>query len=266
MAVYKVGVIGAGSMGGIIAHAICEKIGGEHIAVACSNAESSRRAAEKIGCKWATPAEIAANSELVILGIKPQKASEVISDFADILKKRKNDVIIASMLAGKTIAELKGLCKNDRIIRIMPNTPCGVGEGMIQVCHSDSLSYADAEKFCELIADMGKTDIIPEALMDASTAVSGCGPAFAYMFIDALADGAVKCGLPRDKALTYAAQMLKGAAALMLETGKNPGELKDAVCSPGGSTIAGVEALENGAFRAVAMRGVVAAYERTKEL
>ena len=112
----------------------------------------------------------------------------------------------------------------------------------------------------------GRFDRIPEALIDAGSAVSGCGPAFVCQFMEALADGGVTCGLPRDKALLYAAQMLAGTAELMLQTGQHPGVLKDAVCSPGGSTIQGVRRLEQGSFRADIIDAVVAAYERTKEL
>ena len=115
-------------------------------------------------------------------------------------------------------------------------------------------------------APAGLVDQVPEGLIDAASCVSGCGPAFAYLFLEALADGGVACGLPRDKALAYAAQMLAGSARMVLETGAHPGALKDAVCSPGGSTIQGVRALEKGGLRAAAMDAVLAAYEKTQEL
>ena len=152
------------------------------------------------------------------------------------------------------------------IIRIMPNTPVAVGAGMVLCSAANGVTDAETAQFEAVMSCAGGLDWIPENLIDAGSAVSGCGPAFAYLFIEALADGAVACGLPRAKALEYAARTVQGAAKMVLETGKHPGELKDAVCSPGGTTIAGVHALEAGAFRASAMEAVLAAYERNEEL
>lgn len=267
MSKYIAGIIGAGNMGGIIASAVCKKVGRENVIVACSSADNSKLAAEKIGCGCGTAAEIAENVRFLFLGIKPQKASEVISEIKNIIVARQNDgLIIVSMLAGTPISMLCEMCGTDRIIRMMPNTPALVGEGMTQVCCASGIGGDELCEFCELISYTGRTDIIPESLIDAASAVSGCGPAYAYIFIEALADGAVKCGLPRKKAVEYAAQMLYGAAKTMLKTEKHPGELKDAVCSPAGSTIAGVSALENGAFRACASNAVVSAFLKTKEM
>jgi len=152
------------------------------------------------------------------------------------------------------------------VIRIMPNTPVAVGCGVIQYDATGNVSAQSVETFCAAMAHAGLVDHLPEHLIDAGSAVSGCGPAFADLFLEALADGGVACGLPRAKAQLYAAQMLQGAAKLALESGKHPGELKDAVCSPGGSTIAGVRALEEHGFRGACMQAVEAAFRRTKEL
>ena len=151
------------------------------------------------------------------------------------------------------------------MIRIMPNTPVAVGEGVIQY---DCLDVTEVEvsQFRAMLAQGGLLDRLPEKLIDAGSAVSGCGPAFADLFLEALADGGVACGLPRAKAQAYAAQMLLGAAKLALESGQHPGQLKDTVCSPGGSTIAGVRALEQRAFRAAVMEAVEAAWKRNREL
>ena len=148
----------------------------------------------------------------------------------------------------------------------MPNTPVKVGMGVIAWCASERITEADEESFLSAMTPCGLVDKLPENLIDAECAVAGCGPAFAYMFIEALADGAVTCGLPRDKAILYAAETLKGAAEMVAATGEHPEALKDAVCSPGGATIEGVRALENGGLRAACIDAVVNAYEKTKKL
>jgi pyrroline-5-carboxylate reductase len=180
---------------------------------------------------------------------------------------KRDDVILVSMAAGIAIADIQRMAGKDYpVIRIMPNTPVGVGEGMVLYTVSENVTADMKAAFCDAMSGAGLLDEIPEKLIDAGSAVSGCGPAFACLFVEALADGGVACGLPRDKALTYAAQMLKGTAKLILESGEHPGKLKDAVCSPGGSTIAGVRALEQGNFRGSTMDAVDAAFYRTKEL
>ena len=152
------------------------------------------------------------------------------------------------------------------MIRIMPNTPVAVGEGMILYDANSTVTDEQIRVFLEGLSAAGCLDRIPERLIDAAGSLSGCGPAFVYLFAEALADGGVECGVPRDKAQLYAAQTLLGAAEMLLATGKHPGELKDAVCSPGGTTIAGVHALENGAFRATVSNAVTAAFEKTAKL
>ena len=151
------------------------------------------------------------------------------------------------------------------MVRIMPNTPAAIGAGVVQLCAAD-VTGEEKEELLHLLSGAGLVDEIPESLMDAASAVSGCGPAFAYLFLEALADGAVACGLPRDKALRYAARMLEGAARLADQSGTHPGVLKDAVCSPGGSTIEGVRVLEEHGFRAAAADAVIASYRKTLEL
>ena len=148
---------------------------------------------------------------------------------------------------------------------MMPNTPAAIGAGVVQYC-GRGVTVEELDDFAALLSPAGLVDQVPEGLMDAASAVSGCGPAFAYLFLEALADGGVACGLPRDKAVAYAARMVEGAARMVLESGKHPGELKDAVCSPGGTTIQGVRALEERGFRAAAMDAVIAAYEKTLKL
>jgi pyrroline-5-carboxylate reductase len=185
----------------------------------------------------------------------------------DTLQNRTDRFVIVSMAAGVSIETLESYAKGAYpIIRMMPNTPVAVGEGMTVYATNAQATEEDVTGFLAGLTEAGRFDRVSETLIDAAGALSGCGPAFVYLFAEALADGGVSCGLPRDKANEYAAQTLLGAAKMLLETGKHPGELKDAVCSPGGSTIAGVRALEQRAFRASCMEAVEAAWKRTKEL
>ena len=265
MAKYEAGFIGAGNMGGALALAAAKKTGGDRIAVACSTRERSEAAAQRLGCTAETPQRILSDSRFVFLGVKPQMVVGVVESLkADILA---SEGIFVSMLAGVSLEKLALLLGADKkIIRIMPNTPSAVGQGLMLVSANDRVTAEELAAFKALMAESGLLDDLPEHLIDAASAVSGCGPAYAYMFVEALADGAVKCGVPRAKAMRYAAQMLLGSASLLLETGEHPGALKDAVCSPGGSTIAGVAALEDRGFRGAAIAAVEAAYRRTKEL
>jgi pyrroline-5-carboxylate reductase len=170
------------------------------------------------------------------------------------------------MAAGISIAAIRTyIGKALPVIRIMPNTPVSLGAGMILYATADVSKEAETA-FLTAFAKAGVFDKIPEEKIDAGSALSGCGPAFVYAFAEALADGGVECGVPRDKAALYTAQTLLGAAKMLLETGDTPGALKDAVCSPGGTTIAGMHALEKAGLRAAAMDAVQAAYQRTLEL
>ena len=183
-----------------------------------------------------------------------------------ILAERTKRFVLCTMAAGLPVARIQEMAGGDYpVIRIMPNTPASVGEGMIQYC-SSNVTAEEEEAFLKIMAPAGRLDAVPESLIDAASCVSGCGPAWVYQFIEALADGGVACGLPRAKAQEYAAQMLLGSARMVLETGKHPGELKDAVCSPGGSTIQGVRLLEERAFRGAVTDAVLAAFEKTKDL
>ena len=265
MARYEAGFIGAGNMGGALALAAAKKAGGERIAVSCSTAERSAEAARRLGCTVETPWKILADSRFVFLGVKPQMIVGVVESLrADILA---SEGVFVSMLAGVSLEKLALLLGADKkIIRIMPNTPCAVGKGLILYAANDRVSEDELCAFRELMAHAGALDELGEHLIDAASAVSGCGPAYACLFIEALADGGVKNGLPRAKAQRYAAQMLLGSAEMVLRGGKHPGALKDEVCSPGGSTIAGVAALEARGFRAACIEAVDAAVEKTKRL
>ena len=182
------------------------------------------------------------------------------------LAARKDRFVLASMAAGLTARRIQELAGgNYPVIRLMPNTPVAVGAGVIQFCGRDTREE-ELEDFQTLLAPAGLVDQVDEGLIDAACAVSGCGPAFCALLAEALADGAVACGLPRAKAQRYAAQTMEGTARLMRQTGQHPGVMKHAVCSPGGSTIAGLRALENKGFRGAAMDCIVAAYQKNKDL
>ncbi len=261
---YILGFIGCGNMGGALVRAAAKAIGGDKIAVCDYDDKKAATLANTLGVTAVTANVLAQESKYVVLGVKPQNMQETLAPLSDILSARE-DVVLITMAAGLSIAAIQGYAgKKLPVIRIMPNTPATLGQGMILYA-TNGVSDRDEKTFLECFAKAGKIDKIPEDKIDGASALSGCGPAFVYAFAEALADGAVECGVPRDKAALYAAQTLKGAAEMLLEFG-HPADLKDAVCSPGGTTIAGVHALENGGFRGVTMDAVMAAYKRTLEL
>ena len=221
--------------------------------------------AEATGASVVSAAKIAATCDYVFLAVKPNIVPIALSEISKMLVER-GDATVVSMAAGVDIASIeRAIGSSDvPIIRIMPNTPVSVGEGMI--LYTVNCRVKNTDEFVAFMSGAGEVDLIDERLIDAASALSGCGPAFVFMFAEALADGAVASGLPRDKALKYAAKTITGAGRLLESSGKHPAELKDAVCSPGGSTIQGVSALEDGGFRSSVMNAVLSAYKRTLEL
>lgn len=261
------GFIGAGNMGGALAKAAARAVDKDMLFIADKWADKAQALALELGCKAATAEEIAQNCGFIVLGVKPQMLGALLEDMKPVLEARIDDFVLVSMAAGVAMADIRRMAGADYpVIRIMPNTPVAVGKGVVLYDHTENVPEEAVKAFRSCMRFAGMMDALPEKLIDAGSAVSGCGPAFACLFMEALADGGVACGLPRDKAMQYAAQTLLGTAALALETGKHPAQMKDAVCSPGGSTIAGVRALEQGGFRAAAMNAVEEAYYRTKEL
>ena len=261
------GFIGCGNMGGALAGAVAKTVIGKQITLCDACTEKAEMLATQCGARVADVQTVARECRYIFLGVKPQGFDGLFEEIRPILKKRDDELVLITMAAGISISAVEKLAGSDcPIIRIMPNTPVSVGEGMILYAANDQVSEEQIEVFQNALSAAGILDRIPEDKIDAASALSGCGPAFVYLFAEALADGAVECGLPRDKAMLYAAQTLSGASKLLLTSGKHPGALKDAVCSPGGTTIAGVHALENSAFRAAAMSAVTAAYEKTLKL
>ncbi len=262
----KIGFIGCGNMGSALAIA-AEKAKMGEILLCNRSPEKAAALAAKIGGRVATATEIAAECHYIFLGVKPYQMDDLLTSLRPTLEARQEAFALISMAAGKTLAALETAAgKGCPLIRIMPNTPVEVGAGLIQYCTNQAVTAAQEADFRALMANAGVVDAIDEGLIDAASALSGCGPAFVCLFAEALADGAVSCGLPREKALRYAALTLSGTGALLSREGAHPGPLKDAVCSPGGSTIAGVAALEDHAFRAAAIAAVRAAFDRTKKM
>lgn len=260
----KIGFLGCGNMGGALARAASQQT--KEILLSNRTAAKAEVLAAELGCQAADNHTVAEKCDLIFLGVKPQMMEELLSEIAPVLAKRTDRFLLVTMAAGLKIAAIRRMVGGEYpVLRIMPNTPAAIGAGMILTC-AEGVTEEEKEAFFSVMQSSGQFDELPEHLMDAGSAVSGCGPAFVYPFIEALADGAVACGLPRDKAQRYAAQTLLGAAQLVLESREHPGALKDAVCSPAGSTIQGVRALEQRGFRSAVMEAVIAAYEKTVAL
>ena len=258
----KYGFIGCGNMGSSLVRALNKST--TDIAIA-DFSEKAKEFAKELGITHTNNENLVKNCDRIFLAVKPHIMASCLTPLKDLLALKKP--LLISMAAGVEIAQIEAMVGVKLpIIRIMPNTPTAVGKGVILYCHNE---LVDEEMLNDWLADMahcGIVDALPENLIDAASALSGSGPAYMYLLIEALADGAVACGLPRDKAVTYAAATMEGAAQMLLATGEHPGALKDAVCSPGGSTIAGIRVLEDKGFRSAATECVAAAYQRNKEL
>ena len=258
----KYGFIGCGNMGGAIARALSRQT--RDIMVA-DPSPAARALAEELGAVYTDNETLVSSCERVFLAVKPQMMKGMMLPLQPLFAEKKP--LLITIAAGLEIEQIRSFAGCELpIIRIMPNTPVAIGKGMIQYCRNTLVSD---EVLADWLRDMqfcGRLDALDEKLIDAAAALSGAGPAFMYMFIEALADGAVACGIPRAKAMEYAAMTMVGAAEMYLTTRTHPGALKDAVCSPGGSTIQGVKALESRGFRAAAMECVAATYNRNKEL
>ena len=262
----KLGVIGAGNMGSAILRGYLA--GGaepDSVAVCGHHPDRLEKMSQELGITLVDSAEeLTAVSDIVLLAVKPKDVADVLTSINPFFTPEK---ILVSIAAGKTMKDLSTSCPLARkIIRVMPNTPAQVGSGMSALTRNDRVSDQDFGAVSAVFEGIGRVQEVPEGLMDAVTGLSGSGPAFVYMFIEALADGGVLCGLTRTQALELAAQTVYGSARMVLETGMHPAALKDAVCSPGGTTIEGVRELEAGGFRSTVMEAVAAACEKSKGL
>lgn len=266
--------IGAGNMGGAIIEAVCRAVEPKNVFVFDRDSAKTDMLSEKTGCCAVLSAQEAVrNAHFVFLCVKPNVLAEALKELCPVLKesaKAGEDKVVVSIAAGVAKIAIKGILAEQGlklpIVRLMPNTPVAVGKGMILVSPEKEITKEDLSILLAALAPGGLTSLIEENYIDAATPVFSCSPAYVYMFIEALADGGVMAGVPRDKAQSFAAQAVLGAAAMVLETGKHPGQLKDEVCSPGGSTIVGVEELEKRAFRGAVASAVYEAYKKTTAL
>lgn len=277
----KIGFIGLGNMataiiGGLLREGTalsCED--GSTVAIAAADiigsaktAATCQARAEQFGIAVTTDnREVAAAADVLVLAVKPVFFPEVIEEIRDAVSE---DTLVISIAAGLTLDRIASLFERKvatmRLIRCMPNTPALVNAGCTAVVAGPGATAADEALCLQLMSSFGRAIVIPERLMDAASAVAGSSPAFVFMFIEALADGAVAAGMPRSQAYEFASAAVAGSAQLLLETGRHPGDLKDMVCSPGGTTIDGVRALEDGAFRAAVMNAVGACVEKARAL
>ena len=262
----QIGFIGAGHIATAIMNGMYRGgIDMSHVLVHAAVPEESQRLKDSIGISIAEDnREVVANSKFIFLAVPAIFYPNVVREVADLASP---DHIFVSLTPGYTLQRFHDEFGDAiRVVRIMPNTPSSIGEGMILYTCGDSVTKEEEQTFLDAMAGAGKLAPLPERLIDAGSSVAGCGPAFVDLFIEALADGGVACGLPRATALELAAQMVAGSARLVLESGSHPGVLKDAVCSPGGTTIQGVRTLEKAGFRGAVMDAVIAAYEKNANL
>ncbi len=243
MSTYQLGFIGTGNMGGALAQAAAKS--GAGMLLSNRTADKAVRLAAELGCAAGTNLEVAEGCKYIFLGVKPQMLQALLAELKAPLSARTDRPVLVSMAAGvtiRTIRETLGLpCP---VVRIMPNLPVALGKGVVLISPDDTVTEDELTALEEALKPAGLLMRIPEDKLDAGSAVSGCGPAFVYLFLDALANGGVSCGLPYPQALALAAQTMIGAAEMALASGKHPGKLQSEVCSPGGTTIAGVRALE----------------------
>lgn len=262
----KLGFIGAGNManaiiGGVVSK---KKFLGENIFVSNRSKEKLEKLTIDYKINPADNIEVAKIADVIFLCVKPAMYDMVIAQIKDVVTA---DKIIVAIAAGKTLEYLhEAFGGVPKIMRAMPNTPSFVGKGMTAVCPAQNVTKEDANLVLDIFNSIGQTEFLPEALFDAFTGVAGSSPAYVFMFIEAMADAGVAYGLPRDAAIRFSAQAVLGAAQMVLSTNIHPGALKDAVCSPGGTTIAAVAKLEQEGLRNAVIQGVTACVEKSIQM
>lgn len=258
----KIGFIGCGNMGKAMVLGLLkdEEINSSDILISTRTEKSGSKITEETGIKYTlNNCDVAKFADILFLAVKPNMYESVINEIKDIIKE---NIIVVTIAAGINLSAVEGwFIKDVKIIKTMPNTPAMVGEGMSAICANKLVEEKELEYVCSLYNNFGKYEILAEKDFHAFIALCGSSPAYVFMFIEAMADAAVKLGIPRAKAYIMAEQSILGSAKLALETGKHPGELKDMVCSPGGTTIDAVVELENKGFR----NSVISAMEKCAE-
>ena len=262
---YRIGFIGCGNMGramigGIVAKGVCAPA---DIAASARTQETLDAARKAYGIATTLDNAACAQADIVVLAVKPQMYESVIAEVAPALR---DDAVLVSIAPGKSIAWLAERSGARKVVRLMPNTPAAVGQGMTAVVFGEGCDSSDREAVLRIVESFGRAEVIDEKLIDAASAAAGCSPAYIYMLIEAMADAAVLEGMPRAQAYRFAAQAVKGSAAMVLESGRHPAELKDAVCSPGGTTIEGVRVLEGRGMRSAVIEALAATVDKARRL
>jgi pyrroline-5-carboxylate reductase len=260
----SIGIIGAGNMGGAIIAGLAKTIDPEYINVFDTDSDRLEGLRLRFQIKTLNSAlETANDSDIIIIAVKPDSVSSLLKE----IQAMKKSAVIVSIAAGIKIKTIESILGSDKkIVRVMPNTPCIIGEGISAISSNDEVDELSLNMVDEVFKMIGHTIRVPEKMMDAVTGLSGSGPAYVYTFIHALADGGVKMGIPRDKAALLAAHTVAGSAKLVLETMEHPMNLRTMVASPGGTTIDGIHVLEKNGFTGIVMEAVEAAANKSKKL
>ncbi len=262
-----IGIIGCGNMGRGIMEGVLKNdtAKADKIFIYDKDSVKTHEIGKSLGVRVSENSlKLMEDADVVILAVKPNIYKVVLEEIRGAVRK---DQIIVTIAAGINLAFVEGILGEDKhIVRTMPNTPALVGEGMTAIVPGKGSREEDLQTVVEIFSGIGKVEVVPEYLIDAVIGISGSSPAYVYMFIEAMADGAVLAGMPRDKAYRFAAQAVLGSAKMVLESGKHPGELKDMVCSPGGTTIDAVISLERNGFRGVVVNAVEACIKKSRDM
>lgn len=262
-----IGFIGCGNMGGAMINGLIGSGSSDknHIIASTVSQADAERMQNDYGIRtFFDNKEIVKNAEIIVLAVKPNAFPVVIPEISGLVGE---DTLIISIAAGQPIAKIEEAFGTQiRLIRVMPNTPAMVGASMSALCRNANATDEDMDTALAIFSSFGEAEVISESLMDAVVGISGSSPAYVYMFIEAMADAAVADGMPRAQAYKFAAQSVLGSAKMVLETGTHPGVLKDAVCSPGGTTIEAVTVLEEEGFRNAVIKGQRACVQKSKDM